>query len=184
MPERSNERGRAGGLLAEFESPRALLHACELVREAGFSRWDAHSPFPVHGLDRAMGLRPSRLPWIALVLALCGTAGAMGLQGWISAVDYPLIISGKPYFSWQAFVPVTFEVTILLGSAGAMLGMLGLNRLPKHHDWRFESERFERVTDDAFFISIDRADPRFHRGDAERLLRRAGAKHVEWVEVP
>lgn len=178
-----NDRTAEGGLLAQFDSPGALLHACDSVRVAGYRNWDAHSPFPIHGLDRAMGLRPSRLPWIVLVLALSGTVVAMAGQGWVSAIDYPLIISGKPLFSWQAFIPVTFEVTILLGALGAVVGMLGLNRLPKHNDWRFQSERFERVTDDAFFISIDRCDPRFDRDRAEELLRNAGATHIEWVEV-
>jgi len=183
MVDKKANAQREGGLLAEFESPGALLRACDEVRQAGFRLWDAHTPYPVHGLDRAMGLRPSKLPWIVLGMALSGTVGAMALQGWVAAVDYPLVISGKPLFSWQAFVPVAFEVTILLGALGAVFGMLGINRLPRHNNWRFESSNFERVTDDAFFISIDREDPRFDRDKAERILRDAGAKHVEWVEV-
>jgi hypothetical protein len=166
-------------LLAEFESAGDLLHACEQMREAGYKKWDAHSPFPVHGLDRAMGLRPSRLPWIVLVLALAGAAAGMGLQGWVSAIDYPLIISGKPFFSWQAFVPITFEFTILFGAIASVFGMLMLNRLPRWHDVRFTSKRFEKVTDDRFFIFVDGTDPRFDMGDTRELLEEAGAAHVE-----
>jgi len=169
------------GLLAQFESARDLYRACEGVRDAGFTRWDAHSPFPVHGLDRAMGLRPSRLPWIVLVMALTGAAGALGLQTYVHVVDYPLVFAGKPVFSWPAFVPVMFELAVLFGAVGAVLGMLHLTRLPRHHHPLFRSTAFERVTDDKFFISIEADDPKY---DAERtatLLRQAGATHVELV---
>ena len=183
MADKSDKERREGGMLAEFETPGAILHACDLVRQAGYRNWDAHTPFPVHGLDRAMGLRPSKLPWIVLAMALSGTTIAMAFQGWVAAIDYPLVISGKPLFSWQAFVPVTFEVTILLGAIGAVFGMLALNRLPRHNNWRFHSKRFERASDDGFFISIDAEDPRFDREATERMLESAGASHVEWVEV-
>jgi hypothetical protein len=169
------------GLLAQFESARELYQACERVRDAGFTRWDAHSPFPVHGLDRAMGLRPSRLPWIVLAAALSGLLGALGLQYYIHVVDYPLIFAGKPYFSWPAFVPVVFEATVLFGAAGAVLGMLHLMRLPRHHHPLFRSAAFERVTDDRFFISIEAGDPRYDAEGTARLLREAGATHVEQV---
>jgi hypothetical protein len=170
------------GLLAELPSTRALYQACEKVRDAGYTRWDAHSPFPVHGLEKAMGLRASRLPWIVLVLALTGMGSAFYLQSWIHAIDYPLVISGKPFFSWPAFIPVTFEATILFGALGAVLGMLHLNRLPRHHHALFRSERFERVTDDKFFISIEAADPRYDEEKTRALLEEAGATHVEVIE--
>jgi len=173
---------RHWGLLAEFASAATLFTACERVRDAGYSAWDAHSPFPVHGLERAMGLRASRLPFIVLAAALLGLGGAFALQSWVHAVDYPLVISGKPFWSWQAFVPVTFEVTILLGALGAVLGMLHLNRLPRHHHPLFRSKRFERFSDDRFFISVEAADPRFDLDATRRLLERAGAAHVEVVE--
>jgi hypothetical protein len=173
----------AYGVLAELPDPHALYHACEHVRDAGFTRWDAHSPFPVHGLERAMGLKPSRLPWIVLAAALLGMGGAFLLQGWIHAVDYPLVISGKPYLSWQAFVPVTFEVTILCSAIGAVLGMLHLNRIPRHYHSLFRSKRFERVTDDAFFISIEAADPKYDPVETPRFLERIGATHVEEVKA-
>ena len=180
MPD-STER-KQFGLLAELPDTKALYHACEKVRDAGYTRWDAHTPFPVHGIEHAMGLPPSRLPWIVLFAALSGIAGAFLLQAWVHAVDYPLVISGKPYLSWQAFVPVTFEVTILFSAFGAVLGMLHLNRLPRHYHSLFRSQRFERVTDDKFFISIEVTDPRYDEEETERFLEEIGATHVERIE--
>jgi hypothetical protein len=173
---------RVRGLLAEFATARELVRACETVRDAGYSRWDAHSPFPVHGLERAMGLRRSRLAVVSFLAALVGGSGAMTLQWWTSAVGYPLVISGKPLFSWLAFVPVTFEVTVLFSALGAVLGMLAFNRLPRLHNWVFESSRFERATDDRFFVSVDARDPKFELGAARALLEGLGALSVEAVE--
>lgn len=170
------------GALARFEDPGKLLRACENVRDSGFTRWDAHSPFPVHGLDRAMGMRPTILPWIVVVMGLGGAAAAMALQGWISAVAYPLVISGKPFFSWQAFVPVTFEVGVLMGALAAVFGMLGLSRLPMHNHPLFTSKEFERASDDGFFISIESWDPKFDPTATPKLLETLGAAHVELVE--
>ena len=175
-------QGPTYGILARFEGPGALLHACEEVRDAGYTRWDAHTPFPVHGLDRAMGMKPTILPWFVLLLGLSGAAGAMVLQWWISAVAYPLIISGKPLFSWQAFVPVTFEVGVLLGALGAVAGVFGLSRLPMHWHPLFGSKEFARATDDGFFVSIESWDPKFDRQRTNELLERCGALHVEMIE--
>jgi hypothetical protein len=169
------------GLLAEFETPGALYRACERVRDAGYRVWDAHSPFPVHGLDRAMGLGRSLLPWIVLVFALLGAAVGFGLQSWVHSVAYPLVISGKPFFAWPAYIPVTFEAAILGGAVGAVFGMLHLNRLPRHHHPLFDSARFERVTDDRFFISIEARDERFNPSATPELLRGAGASRLEWL---
>jgi len=170
------------GVLAEFATPADLYHACERVRDAGFTRWDAHSPFPVHGLDKAMGLRRSLLPWIVLVLALAGAALGFGLQWWVHASAQPLVISGKPFFTWPAFIPITFELGVLFGALGAVLGMLGLNRLPMHHHPLFRSKVFERATDDAFFISIESWDPRFDPSATRKLLESLGARSVELLE--
>lgn len=170
------------GVLAEFATAPAIYHACEKVRDAGFTRWDAHTPFPVHGLEKAMGLKPSILPWIVLVTGLSGAAGGMLLQWWTSAIDYPLVISGKPFFSWQAFVPVTFELGVLFGALGAVMGMFFLNRLPQYYHSLFRSRRFERVTDDRFFVSIEAADPKFDARKTAQFLQDIGATHVELVE--
>ena len=179
---RAFRRGRTYGVLAEFATPAALYHACERVRDAGFTRWDAHTPFPVHGLSKAMGLRRSALPWIVLVMALTGVAAGFGLQWWVHTSAYPLVISGKPFFTWPAFIPVTFEVAVLFGALGAVFGMFGLNRLPMHHHPLFESRVFERVTDDAFFISIESWDPRFDPSATQTLLESLGARSVELLE--
>jgi hypothetical protein len=171
------------GVLARFADPPSLLQACERLRDAGYSRWDAHTPFPVHGLDRAMGLPQSRLAWIVLAMGLGGAAGAFGLQAWVHTTAYPLVISGKPLLSWPAFIPVTFEVGVLFGALGAVFGMLGLNRLPMHHHPLFNSARFERASDDGFFVSIEANDPRFDAQDTLRLLEELGAAETELVRA-
>jgi Ni/Fe-hydrogenase subunit HybB-like protein len=175
-------KGPYYGILAEFATPASLYRACERVRDAGFTRWDAHSPFPVHGLSGAMGLRRSTLPWIVLVMGLTGAAAGFGLQWWVHTNAYPLVISGKPFFTWPAFIPVTFEVAVLFGALGAVFGMLGLNRLPMHHHPLFQSKIFERATDDAFFISIESWDPRFDPSATRKLLESLGARNVELLE--
>jgi hypothetical protein len=170
------------GVLAEFDSASSIYHACEKIRDKGFKKWDSHTPFPVHGLDKAMGLKPSVLPWIVLVLALTGTTAGMGLQWWINTIEYPLVISGKPYFSWPAFIPVTFEITVLLGAFGAVFGMLILNRLPQWYHSLFRSESFARVTDDKFFVSIEATDPLFDATKTGLWLKEIGATQVELVD--
>ena len=175
-------KGPYFGLLAEFATPADLYHACERVRDAGFTRWDAHTPFPVHGLEGAMGLRRSPLPWIVLVMGLAGAALGFLLQWWVHAKAYPLVISGKPYLAWPAFIPITFELGILFASLGAVFGMLGLNRLPMHYHPLFRSKVFDRASDDGFFISIESWDPRFDPTSTRTLLESLGARSVELLE--
>ncbi len=171
-------------VLAAFKTPGDLYRACERVRDAGYSRWDAHTPFPVHGLDAAMGMRRSKLPWIVLVVALSGAAGGFALQAWVHNIAYPLTISGKPHFAWPAYVPITFELGVLGGALAAVFGMLGLNELPRHNHPVFESGRFARASDDTFFISIESADPQFDPVGTPKLLSSIGAAHVELLEDP
>ena len=168
-------------LLAEYPSPQALLHAADGMREAGFTRWDAHTPFPVHGLERAMGLRASKVPLFVLVLGLGGAAAGMLLQWWASVVAYPHVVSGKPFFSWQAFVPIMFECGVLGGALGAVFGFLGLAGLPRHHHPLFHSARFERFSDDRFFLSVESADPRWSADRTALLLAELGASRVERI---
>ena len=170
------------GLLAQFATPGDLYAACERVRDAGFTRWDAHTPFPVHGLEGAMGLKRSPLPWIVMVMGLTGLATGILLQWWVHTRAYPLVISGKPFFAWPAFIPVTFELGILFAALGAVFGMFALNRLPMHHHPLFKSKVFERVADDAFFISIESWDPKFDATATRSLLESVGARHIELVE--
>jgi hypothetical protein len=169
------------GMLAEYESASALFHACEKVRDAGYKKWDSHSPFPVHGIDKAMGLKSSNLPWIVAGMAVIGGSGGFLLQAWINVDAYPLVISAKPYLSWPAFIPVTFELAVLLGAFGAVFGMLGLNKLPQLYHALFESSRFARATDDKFFISIEASDPQFAPHATKALLEKSGAVHIEEV---
>jgi len=173
--------GPTYGVLARFETPGQLLGACEHVRDAGYTRWDAHTPFPVHGLDRAMGMKPTILPWFVFVFGMGGAAGAMLLQWWVAVKAYPLTISGKPLFSWQAFVPVTFEVGVLLGALAAVLAVFGLCKLPMHWHPLFGSEAFSAATDDGFFISIESWDPKFDLEGTRRLLEGCGAAQVETI---
>ena len=176
------KRPKMFGLLAEYDSAASLYAACERVRDAGYAAWDAYSPFPVHGLEKAMGLRASLVPYIVCVMGFTGAALGFLLQYWTSAVDYPLIISAKPFNSYQAFVPVTFECGILIGAFGAVFGMFGLNRLPQLYHSLFNSKRFERVTDDKFFIAIETRDPRFDPEKTRALLESTGATAIEEVE--
>jgi hypothetical protein len=176
------KRPRTFGLLAEYETAADLYHACERVRDAGYAAWDAHTPFPVHGLDKAMGLRPSIVPYIVAVMGFSGAGLGFLMQYWMSAVDYPLIISAKPFNSYPAWVPVTFELGILLGSFGAVFGMLGLNKLPQYYHSVFNSSRFPKFSDDRFFISIEARDPKYDLERTRKLLETTGAVAVEEVE--
>jgi hypothetical protein len=172
-------------LLAEFKSPHDVLHAAEKVRDAGYVHWDTHTPFPVHGMDRAMGLRDSRLGWFVLACALTGLSGAFLMMHWMNGVDYPTIVGDKPAGAPGALpsmVPILFELTILLSAFGAVLGMLHLNRLPRHHHPVFESDRFRLASDDRFFLSIEAEDPKFDVDKTRVLLNEAHAARVEVIE--
>ncbi len=167
------------GILAEFENPAAILKAAAGLRDEGFQKFDCYTPFPVHGMDRAMGLKRSRLGWVVGILGAAGAAFALWLQWWTSAVDYPLVISGKPFFSLPAFIPVVFELTVLFAAFGAVFGMWHFNRLPQLHHPVFYSDRFARATDDGFFIAIEAEDEKFDSEKSRALLQSLGAVHVE-----
>lgn len=186
------------GLLAEYDSPGAVMHAAEAVRDAGYRWWDVMTPFPVHGMDKAMGVKPTILPVLVFFAGLTGTTAGFLLQTFTNSTSwsipgglpglwvtgYAFYISGKPAISLPAFIPVMFELTILLAAVGCVLMMLGMNGLPKLSHPLFRSERFRRVTDDKFFVVIEARDPKFSRAKAEALLRSTGATHVEAVEEP
>jgi hypothetical protein len=175
-------RGEIYGLLAEFKTPADLYQACEKVRDAGYKRWDAHSPFPVHGLDHAMGLGRSRLPYVTLLFGLTGAVTGFVLQLWANGIAYPIMISGKPLFNWQPYMPITFELGVLFAAISTVVGMLAFNQLPMHFHPLFGSKTFERVTDDGFFISIESWDPKFNSIETERFLKETGATRVELVK--
>jgi len=169
------------GLSVEFDNVDALVAAAERVRDAKYEKWDVHSPFPVHGLDDAMGLRPTLLPYVVLVAGLAGGGGALLLQWWTNAFDYPLVISGKPLFSLPANIPVTFELTILLGAMAAFVGMLALNGLPQLYHPVFHGKRFRRATCDRFFIVIEADDPAFDEERTRSFLDSLGGTAVEEI---
>jgi hypothetical protein len=176
------ERRDLYGLLAEFETPGDLVRAARAVREKGYKKWDCYSPFPVHGLDSAMGLRDTRLPWVVLMGGLTGCGLAVLMQWWMNAVDYPIVISGKPLFSLPANVPIMFEVTVLLSAITAFVSMFLFNGLPQFYHPVFRSERFRQATNDKFFITIESADPKFEIQKTEALLRSTGSAAIEWLE--
>ncbi len=172
---------RMFGLLAEFETPQALSAAAREVRDAGFSLWDAHTPYPVHGLEDAMGIRMTALPWLVFFGGAAGALVGLGMQVWMNGEDYKFLTSGKPFWSIPAFIPITFEVTVLFSALTAFFGMLALNGLPRFYHPLFRSERFKRVTTDRFFISIDASDPEFAAERTKGFLVTLGARHVEEI---
>ncbi len=177
----TSEEKKLYGLLAEFKNPADLMESARSVAKAGYHKFDAHSPFPIHGMDEAMGLKKSKLGWIVLGHGLLGAIGGTILQVWVHTTAYPMNISGKPEANLPAFVPVTFELTILLAAFGAFFGMFALNKLPKLNHPLFNSATFEKVTDDGFFISIEADDDLFSDEKTEKLLKDLGATHVEKV---
>lgn len=169
-------------LLAEFDNPATVLSAAERVRDAGYTKWDTHTPFPVHGMDEAMGLKTTRLSWFVMACGAIGAGAGLLMEWWMNAVDYRYLISGKPFFSLPANIPVMFEVTVLVSALAAFFGMLIFNGLPQLYHVLFRSSRFARATDDRFFISIDADDPKFDAAATERWLRSIGAVEVEKLE--
>ena len=169
------------GLLAEFQTTADTLHAAARVRDAGFRRWDVFTPFPVHGMDEAMGLRDSKVGWFTFLGGLTGLSLGMLMIWWMGAVDYKIPVGGKPLFSPIFAFPVAYECTILLGAFGSLFGMLFLNRLPRLYNPLFNNERFLKVTHDRFFIVIEATDPKFSDSETRKLLEAAGSQHIEEV---
>jgi hypothetical protein len=170
------------GYLVSFDKVDELLTGAATVRDAGYTRWDAHTPFVIHGLDAAMGIKKTVLPYIVFLAGLTGTAAGILLQWWTNAVDYPFLISGKPLFSLPANIPIAFETTILFAAISALVGMLALNGLPRLSHPLFANRSFKRVTDDRFFISIEARDPLFDAAKTRELLESISHQPVEEIE--
>ena len=170
------------GYLAEFDNVDSVIAAAEKVRDSGFRLWDVHSPFPIHGIDDAMGIRPTILPWLVLGGGLAGLTAGLVLQVWTMGIDYPYLISGKPLISMPAFIPVIFETTIAGAAFTAVFGMLLLNKLPLHYNPLLKSDRFRRVTNDRFFIVIDATDPAFDEVKTREFLNTLNPIAVESYE--
>jgi hypothetical protein len=169
------------GVLAEFRNPKELIDAAKLVNQNGYRNFDTFSPFPIHGMDKAMSLQKSKLGWIVFSHGLLGFSGAVAMIYWMMVVDYPLNISGKTLMNVPAWVPVVFELTVLLSAFGAVFGMLFLNGLPKFNHPLFNSENFKKVTDDGFFVCIESEDPQFDTEKVQKLLKDAGATNIEEI---
>lgn len=174
--------GRPYALIAEFDSPAATLHAAEKVRDAGYKRWDVHTPFPIHGLDGAMGLHNSKVGWFTFVGGTTGFSLGMLMIWWMGKVDYAIPVGGKPLFSPIFAFPVSYELTILLGAFGTLIGMFLLNRLPRHYHPLLKHPRFRNVTHDKIYIVIEYADAKFSETETRKLLETAGGRHIETVE--
>ncbi len=171
------------GIVAEFPTPGALLHACEGVRDAGYRRWDCYTPIPIHGMDVAMGLKASRVSTFTLLGAIVGVGGGFLLQYWTLAEDYQIVVAGKPLGAWEPFTPVTFELGVLCASICTLVGMLALNVLPQWWHPLFNKPRFLKVSDDRFMLAIQAKDPQFDAARARALLERLGGSHIEEVEA-
>jgi len=171
------------GAIARFETTAELISAVEKVRAAGYTRYDAYTPFPIHGLDHAKGDKRSILPGFVLVGGMTGTATAVLLCGLTSAVDYPIIVAGKPYFSIEAFVPIMFELTILFAAFTALFGMLILNRLPQFYHPVFNNPTFHtRAADDGYFLVVEASDPLFDPTATLDFLAELGGRDLDLVE--
>jgi hypothetical protein len=170
------------GLIAEFDSPADLLEAASRTKAEGYRYVDTFSPFPIHGMDKALGLRRTKLPFIVLIGGLTGLGTALLMQWFSAAVHYPVNVGGRPFASWPMFIPITFELTILFASFAAVFGMIGLNGLPMPYHPVFNAPRFALASRDRFFLCIEARDPKFDRESCRRFLETLGAHDIAEVE--
>lgn len=168
--------------MAEFDDPNALVAAAHRAHHEGYRRMDGYSPFPIEELHEALELHDTRLPLIVLIGGLLGCIGGYSLQYWVSVIAYPVDIGSRPLHSWPAFIPVTFETTILAAALSAVLGMLALNGLPQPFHPVFNVPRFALASRDRFFLCIEARDPRFHIDGTRQFLESLGAREVSVVE--
>ncbi len=171
------------GLIATFDTPAALYRAAEKVRDAGYKNWDCITPFPVHGLDKAMGLRRSIVPRISLAGGITGFCTGMTMIWWTGGVDYTLTVGGKPLFSPMFAFPVSYELTILFTAFATIIGMFVLNGLPMHYHPVLKYDDIAKGMDDTFFIVIEARDPRFNLANTKALLEKAGGKNIQELEA-
>ncbi len=170
------------GLLAEFDGPDELLKAARDAHAAGYRKMDAYSPMPIHDLSESMGYDKHRVPTIVLICAMLGACFGFGLQYWVSVIDFPLNVGGRPLLSWPSFIPVTFELGVLFSAFGALIGMLILNGLPRLYHPVFNVPNFERASGDGFFLCIETEDPKFDISETRAFLESLKAKKVDDVE--
>lgn len=177
------ETGPHYGVIGDFDSPEALLRAIRTARTAGYTKLEAYTPFPIHGIDDAMGEPRSPLGKIVIGCALVGLTLAVVLQWWTGAVDYPLIIAGKPLFAVEPSIPIMFELSVLLGAFGAVIGMFALNKLPTYYHPAFNFSRWAGATNDRFLLAIEAGDPKFNAQEIQVLMESLGSRCTELVEA-
>ena len=183
QPKFVTERGtRVHGMTAVFTDTPGVYHAAEKVRDAGYKKWDLNSPFPIHGIEEAMGFRKTILPYIVFGAGLGGAFVGWLMQFWMSAVDYEIVVQGKPYGAWEPLVPIIFELGVLHAAFAALLGMLALNGLPRFNHPLFTSESFLKTSDDRFVIGIEANDKNFDPEATKKLLEDAGGTDIELIE--
>ena len=176
------ENTQAYGLMAEFDTPAAAMSAAEKIRDEGFERWDVFTPYPVHGMDKAMGLKNSKVGYFSFIGGVTGYATGMLMIWFMNKIDYGIPVGGKPLFSPFSAFPPSYELTILFGAFGSLLGMLFLNRLPRLHHPLLKHRRFALATHDKFFIVVECSDPKYSEAETRKLLEAAGCKRMELVE--
>lgn len=173
--------GQPYAVAATFGSTNDLLVAIRNVRKKGYRKLEAFTPFPIHGIDEALGQRRSRLGYVIAAAGITGILTALGLQWWTAAVDYPLIIGGKPYFAIENAIPITFELMVLLAAFGAVFGMLAFNGLPRYNHPIFNYTNYSRATDDGFVLVVERDGNHFESAVIADLLNTLGGKNTEVV---
>jgi hypothetical protein len=178
----SKAKNKIFGLLAEFKTPEALIHAAENVRDAGYKKADAYAPFPVHGLTEAMGFPKTRVPLIVLTCGIIGGLSGFFMQYYANSLSYPIIVAGRPLYSWPNFIPISYECTILFAAFSAALGMLALNGLPQPYHPLFNVPNFQKASQDRFFVCIETVDPKFNLEETRKFLE--GLDPIEVMEVP
>ena len=171
------------GVIAEFDGPADLVHAARKTYEAGYRRINGYSPYPIEELSEAIGFTHTRLPLIVFIGGVFGALAGYFMQYYIEVIDYPLNVGGKPYNSWPAFIPITFEMTVLCAAFAAVLGMLVLNKLPQPYHPVFNAPNFALATRDRFFLAVEANDPQFDHAEVVQLLKSLNAIEVNDVEV-
>jgi Protein of unknown function (DUF3341) len=170
------------GLMAEFADPNALTEAARRTHAEGYRKTDAYSPFPIEPVWEALGVHDRPVSFFVLCGGIVGMIAGFGLCYWVSTIAYPLNVGGRPFNSWPSFIPVTFELTILVASFAAVISMIVLNGLPMPYHPVFNVPSFKRASQDGFFLTIEATDPKFDRGRTAEFLKSLGAKEVNEVE--
>ncbi|MBW1759996.1 MAG: DUF3341 domain-containing protein [Deltaproteobacteria bacterium] len=187
----ANETKKPALYLAEYGTPNAIARAAMRVRDAGYQKWDCHTPYAMHGMDEAMGLKPTRIGYISFIFGMIGLATAVFMMNYTNAFSfnllnigagYPLVVGGKPPGAFPSMVPIIFELGILLCGLSTFFGLLAIIKLPRHNHPIFESERFEAASDDRFFISIEVGDQKFNLDGTKALLEATDPISLELIE--